>query len=120
MALNNTLITSLIRRASEAHLPADLVVATASRLDISFAALCDAFARELAEGYTREEYSWEFCDAAINSLYGSAYGDSDIGLPEFAFRVYEAFDEGEYRHFDDSGPDGPPRTRALLDRLLSS
>jgi hypothetical protein len=91
----------------------------ACTLGISLLSLCDEFALEIAQGFMRGEYSWEFGDAAMNRLYSCAYGSADFGLPDFAFQVYEAFDEGEYRHLNQPGPDGPPRTRALLEPLLA-
>jgi hypothetical protein len=109
----------LIQRASAEPVSETELTQAAQSLGISLYSLCDAFARELAEGYLRGEYLWEFGDSAMNSLYSSAYGSSDGGLPPFALGVYEAFDEGEYRHLQDSGPDGEPRTRTLLGQLLA-
>ncbi len=113
-------LNALIQRAtlsepySEARLDQE-----ARGLGVSIHSLCDAFAREVAEGYLRGDYSWEVGDIAMNSLYSSAYGIADFGLPDFATRVFEAFDEGEYIHRGEPREnDGEPRTRALLAPLI--
>jgi len=57
----------------------------------------DAFALDVAEKYSTGVYSWHHGDDAMNSLFTYAHALSDSGLPAFAFDVYCAFDEGEYR-----------------------
>jgi hypothetical protein len=59
--------------------------------------LYDAFARDVAEGYRSGRYSWPDADAAINHLFSFAYAVSGEGLSDYAFLVYQAFDEGEYQ-----------------------
>jgi len=81
--------------------------------------LCDGVAREVAEGYLQGTYTWEHCDLAMNNLFASAYAVGTFGLPTFAWRVFEAFDEGEYIHTDSAEPDGKPRTKALLLEFLT-
>jgi hypothetical protein len=44
----------------------------------------------------KKKYTWLDCDAAMNALFGFAYAMSRSDLPAYAFRVYLAFDEGEY------------------------
>jgi hypothetical protein len=112
------MLKTLIQVLSGKAVSADNVEDVARTLGISVPSLCDEFAREIAQGFMRGEYSWEFGDGAMNGLYGSAYLVGDFGLSDFAMQIYEAFDEGEYRH-NDSGPDGAPRTRALLEPLLA-
>jgi len=56
----------------------------------------DAFAKEIAEGYEKKKYAWRDCDTAMNALFGFAYAVSKSELPDYSFRVYLAFDEGEY------------------------
>lgn len=115
-----TSLKSLIQALSDTAVSTDYVEGAARTLGISVPSLCDEFAREIAQGFLRGEYSWEFGDAAMNGLYGSAYAVGNFGLPDFAMQVYEAFDEGEYRHLNDPGPNGAPRTRALLEPLLTN
>jgi hypothetical protein len=90
---------------------------TARNLGVSVSALCDEFALEVAKGFMDGDYSWDFGDIAMNGLYSCAYANGDFGLPDFAFEVFEAFDEGEYRH--SKGPSGEARTRTLLEPLLA-
>ena len=90
----------------------------ANSMSISLETLLDAFAREVAEGYMSGKYPWEVGDRAMNNLFATAYGPADICLPQFAYDVYIAFDEGEYIHKDQPEFDGEPRTKALLRPLL--
>jgi hypothetical protein len=114
------MLKTLIQVLSGTAVSADAVEDVARTLGISVPSLCDEFAREVAQGFMRGEYSWELGDAAMNGLYGSAYAVGDFGLPDFAIQVYEAFDEGEYRHLNDPSPNGAPRTRTLLEPLLAN
>jgi hypothetical protein len=91
----------------------------AHTLGISLSEFCNDFALEIAKGYMRGDYSWDFGDTAMNGLYACAYGVGDFSLPDLALQVYEAFDEGEYRHLDDPRPNGEPRTRARLEPLIA-
>jgi len=78
----------------------------------------DAFATKVAEGYCAGRYSWQFGDVAMNALYTYAYVLSDTCLSDHAMGMYEAFDEGEYRHPGDPKDfDGELRTHELLHGL---
>jgi hypothetical protein len=56
-----------------------------------------AFAREVAEGYRSGKYLWPDSDVAMNHLFAFAHAVTGEGLPHYAFLVYEAFDQGEYK-----------------------
>jgi len=87
----------------------------AVELQTSVGALFEALATDVATNYLGGTYSWEFGDRVMNNIYSSAYVHSDLCLPTFAWKVFEAFDEGKYVH--DEGPpemDGEPRTKAIL------
>jgi hypothetical protein len=86
----------LVQSAFKAPLAERHIDETCSALKMSRAEIFDAFAREIAEGYEKKKYAWRDCDAAMNALFGFAYAVSKSDLPDYAFRVYLAFDEGEY------------------------
>jgi hypothetical protein len=101
--------------------PSESALSTIARdLDLSLSALCDALARETGAGYLLERVSWEVGDAAMNNLFSAAYVNHNFGLPDFARRVFEAFDEGEYIHKGEPAElDGEARTRSMLTTILS-
>ena len=69
----------------------------------------------------RGDYSYAFGDRAMNHLFIFAYGSAGPGLPAFAWKVYGAFDEGEYdRPGEAAESQGEARTKALLDRVRQS
>jgi hypothetical protein len=60
-------------------------------------ALYNRIAEELALGYSEKRYSFEFCDAVVNQLWGLLIDKQPLGtFPELFRRVYDAFDAGEY------------------------
>ena len=90
-------IPNLIQAAAAGPLTKAVIERACETGKKSLFELYDAFAREVAERFSRGEHSWEFCDVAMNSLFTYAHPVSLSGLPPFAFEVYSAFDEGEYR-----------------------
>jgi hypothetical protein len=93
--------------------------ATGAAIGMSLHEISDRLARSVAEGHLRGTYSWELGDAAMNHLSSLAYVYSNFGLPEFAWSIFGAFDEGEYIHQGEPPElDGEARTKALLLSLL--
>lgn len=77
--------------------------------------LIDLFARTMATGYLRGDYSFGFADMAMNQLFGFAHVETKLGLSEFAREVFAAFDEGEYiRDGVSIDEQGEALTRQLL------
>ncbi|MGN6546493.1 MAG: hypothetical protein ACTHK7_15670 [Aureliella sp.] len=112
-------IEQLVKQAFTAPLSERVIRDAATDLGTPVDALLVLFAKDVAEKYLAGAYSWDFGDVVMNNLYSCAYAHSDLCLPEFARRVFEAFDEGEYIHLGESADrDGEPRTRALLTDLL--
>jgi hypothetical protein len=111
--------TDLIEKASGSVLrPAEFDEAARSA-GVSPTEFTEAFARAVAERFEKEQLFWDVADAAMNWLfaYGTTLGGS---LAPLAWRVYEAFDEGEYTHLGE--PDdrqGELRTKALLQWALN-
>ena len=90
-------IEALVQAGISAPLSEEGVAEACVRLSLSRPDLFDAYAREVADGFKKERYAWSACDSAMNALFSFAYAVSLSSLPDFAFRVYTAFDEGEYR-----------------------
>jgi hypothetical protein len=111
--------TELIQRLAKASISETELDEIATDRQHSLSELCEAVAREVAEGYLSATYSWELCDNAMNNLFASAYAFGDFGLPDYAWRVFEAFDEGEYVHSTNPELDGERRTKALLAKFLT-
>jgi hypothetical protein len=111
-------IKEIVAAIAEKPPAPDQLQTAADELNMSLDELLESIAREIAEGYLRGIYSWAFGDSAMNNLFATAYGLSDICLPKFAFDVYIAFDEGEYIHKESPELDGEPRTKALLKPIV--
>jgi len=110
-------LIELASASDKALAPSD-IEAAAQQLGGSADDVCDAFAKRVAHGFLRGEYSYAAADSAMNALFGFAYPEAGIGLPRLARQVYEAFDEGEYVHAGDPVDfHGEARTRALLTRI---
>jgi hypothetical protein len=83
---------------------------------------CIAFARYVAENYVSGVLEFSVADQAMNELYAYSYHDADRGMPELAWEIFHAFDEGEYRHAGDA-PDVEPiekYTRPQIIEILQS
>ncbi|MGA3047043.1 MAG: hypothetical protein ABSD67_10495 [Terracidiphilus sp.] len=61
--------------------------------------LYDAIALRIAEGYFKKELDFTLCDAIVNDIH-SAITHVGGQRPDLFWRVYLAFDEGEYYHDD--------------------
>ena len=102
--------------ADNLTVPASAVGEVCKKEGMSSAQFCDAFAREVASDYLKGTYSWEFGDAAMNGLSGYGFALSeDHSLPDFAFKVFLAFDAGETL----LPPDNEVTTKEQLLRLLN-
>src|SRR5262245_47321351 len=94
--------------------PADLQ-AVASNRDVPVSEVIDAFARRVAEGYVRGDYSYWYADEAMNALFG-ILGNRELELTALGWKVYLAFDQGE---FSRAGHElqGEELTRHLLEQI---
>jgi hypothetical protein len=71
--------------------------------------LYDGLAALLARGYHERRYSFEFCDAVVNELYGPMISKQcetpPPAWPKLFWRVFEAFDAGEFHRQPDKSDD---------------
>ena len=82
-------------------------------------AALDSLAREVASRYLQGATGFVPADTLMNNLF--AHGALHSNLPPTFMRVYEAFDQGEYRHEgDESGVDAEAvYTKPMLSALIS-
>ena len=76
------------------------VLRWSAALGCTRAALYDQLALYLAHGYNNDNLTFYYCDGVVNDLW-SIIGqlDGSVG-PELWWKVFEAFDQGEYYHDD--------------------
>jgi len=87
-------------------------------LGVSRATLFDLIALHLARGFHASELTFAFCDAVVNDLHGMiTFANED--RPDLFWRVFLAFDEGEFHHH--SNRDEDPKevhTRPMTRRII--
>jgi hypothetical protein len=87
--------------------------ATFERLPIETA--LDAFARRVAVRYLEGVYNFGDADVAMSNLFAWSTVVTGTALPEFAGKVFEAFDAGEFiRPGTSEDQQGEALTRTLL------
>ncbi len=57
--------------------------------------ICDQIGIYLALAFHRGELTFEFCDEVVNDIFG-LITSSDAPWPELFYKIYLAFDDGEY------------------------
>ena len=90
------------------------------RLQLSRSELFDRITLALARGFQNSELPFEFCNAVINDLFGAMTLTKEA-IPSTFWKVYLAFDEGEYRHQTDDAQVDPAEkyTRPMVSEILS-
>ncbi len=73
-------------------------------MGISRAALYDQIAIHLARGFHNSDMTFTFCDAIVTDIH-QVIIDANEERPGLFWRVYLAFDEGEYYHNNDRDED---------------
>ena len=71
--------------------------------------LYDRIGLYLARGFQNWQLTFEFCDAVVNDLH-SVITFADKARPALFWKVYLAFDQGEYRHENDEPEADPVQT----------
>jgi hypothetical protein len=101
------------------------IMAYCASTEIELQEFCNQFSLVIATGFYNGMFSYEFCDDAMNYLWGFMTDEpifsSDKGIPEPAFSIYQAFDAGEYNHDGDATETDPVEkyTRPLIIDILS-
>ena len=111
-------IDELIDVAVERALHREEVMATAAALRLDVGDLLNQFALNAALRYLRGELSYADADFALNNLFAFAHVTARLNLPDVAWQIYTAFDEGEYlRNGEPEDTQGETRTKALLSKI---
>ncbi|MGH6614284.1 hypothetical protein [Sphingomonas sp.] len=88
-------------------------------------ALYNDIATALARGFHAGELSFEFCDGVANGLFTTATAsrplNPDLPWPDLFFRVFQAFDAGEY-HIPEDRTDDPvtEHTKPAIAAIVAS
>lgn len=90
--------------------------------------LFDQIGAEIARGYHEGSLSFEFCDTLVNHLFGlltfKQTNENPVPWPPLFWRVYEAFDAGEWAlpsrpEFDPVSTFTDPDVAEIVDELDS-
>lgn len=104
--LPETELNRLLAQAEASGLTLDDLADPCEKFGVTAQALLNALSISLAERYLQGTLTYAFCDGVLNGLIDAIV---DVGmsrdLPQPAFSLYQAFDQGEWRRSDD-----PPET----------
>ena len=92
----------------------------ADRVGVSRPDFYNELAIRLARGFASSELTFEFCDAVLNGIH-DVIGNAGEERPELFWRIYVAFDEGEYYH-DNNRQEDPAEayTRPMIADILKT
>ncbi|MCA1816719.1 MAG: hypothetical protein LC746_09995 [Acidobacteria bacterium] len=120
-------LNRFVESATETRLPFEEVVAFCQSEGMSLHDFADGFAIYVANAYLAGGMDFERGDTAMNSLFALMVSEpflkrTDGMIPDVAFAIYEAFDQGEYQHPNDLPTDNMEEkyTRPMLKEALSS
>jgi len=120
-AIQHTEVEALLSIAQEAGLELTGLSVYCRDLGLRPAELLNALSIEVARRFVLSEMPYEVGDDIMNGLFTAIF---DVGMeeamPQPAFNIYLAFDEGEYQHLGDSEHIAPSEryTRPYLVEIL--
>ncbi|MFT0869602.1 hypothetical protein [Pseudomonas sp. CAM1A] len=120
-ALPDTKIETLLSTAQRAELKLTDLLSYSRQLGLRPAELLNTLSIEAARRFILGEMSFEMGDDIMNGLFTVILDlGMDEQMPQPAFNIYLAFDEGEYQHSGDSEHIKPSEcyTRLQLLELL--
>jgi len=86
----------------------DSVRYIANELEDSIESVFNGVAIEIAIKFQNDSMSFDDADFAINELWSSMVeyisASKQNSLPELAYSIYDAFDQGEYQHSNEIDP----------------
>ncbi|SDT32400.1 hypothetical protein SAMN05216598_5042 [Pseudomonas asplenii] len=119
--LPKTELKALLVEADANGLAPDDLGATCEQFGITPKDVLNELAIAVAEGYLDETFTYGFCDSVMNGIINAVM---DLGMtddmPQPAFSLYQAFDQGEWIRRGDS-PDSDPSekyTRPAVQEIL--
>lgn len=88
-------------------------------IGMSRSGVYDEVAVHLARGFNSSELTFDFCDAVMNGIH-EVISNADDERPELFWKVYLAFDAGEYYHGNHRQEDPVEAyTRPLVAQILA-
>lgn len=97
--MNCSRLDQLIAACSSDEATAEIFASDALQDHAEF---CNSFSRRIAHEYYADRLSFMAANRAMNRLHTYSYVTQDLGMPDYSWEVYLAFDAGEYRHSEDA------------------
>lgn len=99
-------LQALSVEAQESNLTLSGLGATCQKFGVAPEDVLNELSIEIAEGFLSGSLTYEFCDGVMNGIISAIVDLGMVGdLPEPAFSLYHAFDQGEWTRSND-----PPGT----------
>ena len=114
-------LDDIIRKAADNPFDTDEVAAVCVEQSITRDDFADLVSRTIASRYHSGELDFGFCDGVMNHLYAFITMRGDLPMPDYAYSVFLAFDEGEYYHTGDPPGSSPEElyTRPAIAEILT-
>ena len=91
-------LQDIIAYASLHPIPKEQVEELLTQDGITVDAFCDGLAREIAHGYAEGRYTYAVCDNVLDHVFRCLTVDYHHAPSDYAYAVFDAFEEGEYHH----------------------
>lgn len=120
------IIHDLFEKATSQNLSIEEIIIFCDQENLDYVSFCNCFSIEIALMYQKKIRSFSYCDGCMMNLMDfmtdKEFSTSIEFIPELAYSIYCAFDEGEYIHDGDSKDIEPAEkyTRPLIDLILKS
>jgi hypothetical protein len=116
-------VTGLAMKAEQAGLSIHEASSVATQHGISLGRLLDMISLDVADRYEAGSLPFAEVDRTMNVIWGLIFSQpaSEVEIPEVTEDIFNAFDQGEYCHSEDS-PDIDPKakyTKPMLKAALA-
>ena len=95
-------LQDIIQHASTHPVTREQVEAFLTQEATTVGAFCDGLSREIAHGYADGRYTYAACDNVMDHVFRCLTVEYHHTPSDYAFAVFEAFEEGEYHHVTDA------------------
>lgn len=118
-AIPHTEVEALLNKAQEDGLELTELSVYCRDLGLHPAELLNALSIEIARRFVLDEMPYEVSDDIMNGLFTAIFDvGMDEAMPQPAFNIYLAFDEGEYQNLGGSDHIAERYTRTYLVEIL--
>ena len=125
MNSRDPILEQLIELAVESRLDLQTLEVKAVAFARSTASLLDLLSLEIAHRYATSAISFENADRAMNRIFALVCTEEFLmrngqKFPEITNAIFQAFDEGEYYHSQDTPTDDPEEkyTKPMISQVL--